>query len=757
MEQLQKNPIISKLLKNYLKQNGVKIMKCLNKNLKKAFTLMEIGMGLLILSILVIVCIPIVTNQIKKTDEYAYYLAFKTVEKMGSQIVAFGDPEGVAVNDANVGANLNVGNKLSLNSKLNDSLFNMFIPRANAKNEMSTLVTFPSYEYDYVRLCLGNTGVFKDYHGNASNTWQSDEIQKVQNEDLCKALIKNNYEMLKRRFLCPSSISGVSATAVITDLRSPTVFGNIPDRKQDLEKYCRYISQNCTNTTYSVVEIRQDKVYYECVIKVKDPDADAAKPLLDAVSDSTPTYALTCDRYGLSGMTNSSNSSVACECLSPRVRAANNLNVCCSAPTAGKVAYYVHSSSSCINCVKGAFNEKQGICCPEHSYYSSALGKCVCAEGYTPDSDSNLQKCNISGSTCPAGSHLVDDKCISNSPIIKAKRFCELVSYYWNASEHSCNTFLEDDGVAYYSSLFSAITANNTPYLSAKAVEGAFRNIEPNVVFANGLMMWILSDKSASIPGLSFNPDGFTPKLNTCKKLSDKNETTCTTSPEYFCKNDEHCFTIEAGDASNKLQDARSCCSSSNFSDLISKYEGKDYLRDSRTYAINGFTVFIDINGKKDNDELGGGGTLWKDVFPFYISSNGNVYPGYPLNAAKVCKDGVGDDEKCTEEQKSVTKDSSSLYQGGNSSYLSTDVFYYDIVDGKRTKITVYPSIPYARAMCLAGQISAYTPYCQNLGSKFRIIGDKSYSRIDQYVYSDDNPCYKHSCFLKLKNKIKYL
>ena len=457
---------------------------------------------------------------------------------------------------------------------------------------------------------------------------------------------------------------------------------------------------------------------------------------------------------------NSSDGSLNCTCDAAHpVKALNNKNVCCATPPSGKYAYYSHKSASCVNCPFGAFDEKADSCCPaDNSHYSSSLGKCVCDEGYTPDSDTNLQACNMSGRTCPLGSHLQDSncvndcKCISNSPIIKAKRFCELVSYYWNVSSHSCNTFLEDDGVGYYSSLYSAITADNKPYLSADAVVGAFRDIEPNITFANGLMMWILSDKSASIPGLSYNPEGITPKINTCKVMDDTSEESCT-APSYYCKNDEKCLTITQGEGNNILKDARNCCSTSNLSDLVFMYEGKDYLRDSRTYAINGFTVFIDINGKKDNDELGGGGTLWKDVFPFYVSSNGKVYPGYPLNAKKKCTDST----ECTEEQSSVTADSASLYQGGNSTYLSTDVFYYDIIDGKRTKITVYPSVPYARAICLAGEISAYTPYCQNLGSKFRVVGDNSYSRIDQFVYSDDNPCYKHSCFVKLKNKIKFL
>ena len=37
-------------------------------------------------------CIPIVKNQLSKSDEYAYYMAFRSVEKLGGQIVALGDP-----------------------------------------------------------------------------------------------------------------------------------------------------------------------------------------------------------------------------------------------------------------------------------------------------------------------------------------------------------------------------------------------------------------------------------------------------------------------------------------------------------------------------------------------------------------------------------------------------------------------------------------------------------------------------------------
>ncbi len=738
-------------------------MNIFNDKIKKAFTLMEIGMGLLVLSILVIVCIPIITNQVKKTDEYSYYLAFKTVEKMGSQIVAFGDPEGVATNDESTGAYNNNIQKQNKFAKFTDKVFKFLNPKAYAVSDTSKLLSFPGYEYDYARVCLGNTKVIKESDEHATNYWTENEITRIQNEEYCRSLKLNNYEKIKKRFMCPNGLTKISSAQLLDKLTTSVDSSN---KMEDLQSFCKYVSDNCTNSTYKVIKIAADnaKITYECYVSVADPDADYVHPNLDQNTGLEPiNNSLTCDsQYGTKGMTNNvSGGSLLCSCDAAHpVKALNNNNVCCATPPEGKYAYYSHKSASCVNCSLGAFNENTETCCVDNSYYNSSLGKCVCKEGYTANTDDvNFTECNMSGNMCPAGSHLEDSnctnncKCISNAPIIKAQRFCELVSYYWNTSSHNCNTFLEDNGVGYYSSLFSAITANNTPYLSASAVEGAFRDIEPNVTFANGLMMWILSDKSASIPGLSYNPEGFTPKINTCKVLVDTPKESCT-EPSYFCQNEEKCLTITQGEGANILKDARNCCSTSNLSDLVFLYEGKDYLRDSRTYAINGFTVFVDINGKKDNDELGGGGTLWKDVFPFYVSSNGNVYPGYPLNASKATK---SDDGEEGAEGTTATKDSSALYQGGNSTYLSTDVFYYDIVDGRRTKINVYPSVPYARALCLAGEISAYTPYCQNLGSKFRIVGDKSYSRIDQFVYSDDNPCYKHSCFVKLKSKIKFL
>ena len=94
---------------------------------------------------------------------------------------------------------------------------------------------------------------------------------------------------------------------------------------------------------------------------------------------------------------------------------------------------------------------------------------------------------------------------------------------------------------------------------------------------------------------------------------------------------------------------------------------------------------------------------------------------------------------------------------------MNSDVYYFDVVtreDGSklRKKQMAYTSIPYSRAQCFALQVSAFTPYCQNLGSKFRLSRKgQTYEKMDQYIYSDENPCWKHRCYVHVKNKIKFL
>ena len=738
-------------------------MKSFFSKKNKAFTLMEIGLSLLIISILIIVCIPVVVHQAKKTDEYAYFMAYKTVEKMGAQIVAFGDPEeSTSQGNENVTGynteNLNIKKYKNYVCSYADKLLKTIYPKAEAAVDTSVILSFPRYEYDYVRLCLGDPNVErndikKEVGDYAGHTYSLAEIQAIQQEEFCQSLRNDlSYDFIKKRFMCPNM---TNVSEVLNILRGTDGENSI---EMDAETYCTQFLParcsgvyDCSNNEYSCykkIQYGQDSGRYNydvCNIKIMDPDMDYERQVPNDTSDSTLSYALDCNNFGFVNM-----SGIPCSCGAGYSKALNNSGVCCTdSIQANQYPYYKDAQTPCVYCNLGAFNELEKSCCPEHSIYSQSLQKCVCDEGYVSSNGDNGVVCNaITNNICAAGTHLKDGVCVINTPVVKAKRFCELVAHNWNISKANCDTFTLDGGITYNSDLYNAITAENTPYLSTIGVEGAFNNIEPNIVFSNGLMMWILGDKSASIPGLSFNPDIYSPKVNACKLNSSLNKNTCTSGTNYFCQNDDKCFSIDSGAVQGeestvsvqRLKDARTCCSSADFSDLISKYEGSDYLRDPRVYAISGFTVFIDINGTKDNDELGGGGTLWKDVFPFFITANGKAYPGYPLNAAKA---------------NSSSKDSSSLYQGGNSSALSADVFYYAVVNGKRRKIVAYPSVPYARALCFSLEVSGYSPYCQNLGSKYRINTSKT--RLDEYIYSDDNPCYRHTCFVKLKNKIKYL
>ena len=66
-------------------------MKYKNNIKKLAFTLSEIVIALAIVCILTIVTLPIINKQLDKTDEYAYYIEFKSFEKMASQIVIMGE------------------------------------------------------------------------------------------------------------------------------------------------------------------------------------------------------------------------------------------------------------------------------------------------------------------------------------------------------------------------------------------------------------------------------------------------------------------------------------------------------------------------------------------------------------------------------------------------------------------------------------------------------------------------------------------
>ena len=308
-------------------------------------------------------------------------------------------------------------------------------------------------------------------------------------------------------------------------------------------------------------------------------------------------------------------------------------------------------------------------------------------------------------------------------------------------SNSSCNTFSGGSNANVYN---AALGADGGNYLSIKSKVGAFKDLTPNIVFANGLRMWILGDKAASMPGLSATPTGAKSTQNMCQKVSltNNNAAACVNAGGYFCKDSNNCFAL-ADKANATVDDARGCCASVDLTDYItaahSAGEPDKYKQASVAYAISGFTVFVDINGDKGN------GTLWDDVYPFYIAANGIVYPGYPLDAAK-----------------SEAATSNSLYLGGNSEkQLPVDVYYYTDSSDTRKKITAFSNVSYARAACSARKVSQYTPYCMNLGEKFTTSGiggaelkGMEYLKNDNKATSK-NPCDTYNCFVTVRRRLR--
>ena len=51
------------------------------------FTLMEMSVAMLIIAILIALCFPTLSNQEEKKNNYSYYLAYRTVENIATQLL----------------------------------------------------------------------------------------------------------------------------------------------------------------------------------------------------------------------------------------------------------------------------------------------------------------------------------------------------------------------------------------------------------------------------------------------------------------------------------------------------------------------------------------------------------------------------------------------------------------------------------------------------------------------------------------------
>ncbi len=790
----------------------------LRHNKRSGFTLMEIMISLAIVAILIATTLPIINKQLEKADEYSYYLAYKTVEKMAGQIAAIGDPTeltdsgSIIIADAEdtslldkISERLNfnkakkfiasIGNKLA---KSEVYIFKSIFPRAFAvtKTFEEDVYSWDSDSYDMIwlayRVCGGaQIPKQKETITNEDGTTEERTIYYTRNDsefNNCKGYTEGAQD------------SAAPANKYITELLypegSPCYSSNVskvveklkntekPDAKSictsiftsscpsskflpDIQREAKYIvdyrssgedvedgtaedNEGSPDDIGSYLQPPMSDVAGECILK-SSYTLEMGTESASITASARPSFSDS-DCSSGKGYYNMKNegkpSTISCVCSSGTIPSENYDNVCCTpCSQEGALPYSTGSSSTCVCCVND-YNKITNTCCPDNSVYVEGEG-CQCIEGY------KMQDGKCVESECTAGSTMVDGVCVVNPPITKASRLCEQIEQYWNIDEDKtyCTAFTEQNGISYNKPVYEALLGQNGNLMSIKSNIGAFGlkddgsdKIKPNIVFSNGLKLWIVSDKTASIPGLSFTTENSTPSRNVCRNLKKSTHISCYNAGGYFCKSEKNCFALDA-ESKAEMGDARNCCGSVDISDIAAASQvtadPDGYLKNTQAYAISGFTVLVDINGDKGN------GTLWDDVYPFFIASNGVVYPAYPLDAPK------------------NTGANTALYLGGNSAkQLAVDVYYYESTDASRERKVAFPGVSFARGVCSARQVSKYTPYCLNLGESFaakgldnRVLTGSNYIKYDDVNASGSeksyNPCDKYKCFVSVRRKLR--
>ncbi len=95
-----------------------------------------------------------------------------------------------------------------------------------------------------------------------------------------------------------------------------------------------------------------------------------------------------------------------------------------------------------------------------------------------------------------------------------------------------------------------------------------------------------------------------------------------------------------------------------------------------------GYIVYVDIDGER------GSSTLWEDVYPFYITLSGQVVPAY--------RSSDGDN-----------------FGGNSDEYLQTSIQYEKInANGRRSITWLDKSVSFKEGACGSGYINSSTPYC---------------------------------------------
>ena len=127
-------------------------------------------------------------------------------------------------------------------------------------------------------------------------------------------------------------------------------------------------------------------------------------------------------------------------------------------------------------------------------------------------------------------------------------------------------------------------------------------------------------------------------------------------------------------------------------------------LADGSTVKANeaGYTVYIDIDGENSASEL------WVDVYPFYITLDGQVIPAYD-------------------------KEHPGINGGDSRNHMQVSI-EDEVIDGGRRKIKwLDKSVSYKEAACQAGYIGANTPYCRDgnpVAYNNECSADNSYCRL---------------------------
>lgn len=806
------------------------------KNKKAGFSLMELAIAVMIVALLIVIIVPIIQNQLAKSDEYAYYMAYRNVEKLGGQIVALGDPE-----DEMYKSQFDDSTKIAGNVKKNTFLVNIksvfsnigtrfaytehfvfknLFPKSFADDETLDS-TIDSDMYDEAvlmfRVCQNGENVKNEENptnadgstryytcselmtheeegtsGTSSATWGNEQHKdsngKVISTDynynfaVVRSLLPANGCFLGSAYEKTTSSGTVQDTDKVNSALA-TLEGYLKQKKS-FASYCSALATYCNGTddnenTYKVkTELRTNEevddedgtttVYSYCdsyVTRPSDSGSSGSTSFLPVTAPKMPNVCKSAPYYGMRNaneVTTDENESesINCVCRTGSVTA-NNEKVCCAsksgynsyAPTtvsaSARTAYNNYAGTTsvaantdtdyCRYCT-GEYNPVNDWCCPEHSVYNGTA--CECANGYEMEKPgTSAERCKKT--KCADGYHTdkITEVCVPNAPIIKGKRLCELIHSNWNIVPDStyCNAFTTENNVSVNKAVLEAAKGNGgSGYLSINSKQGAFAKVRPNIVLANGLRLWILGDKAASIPGLSYNPVGITSTQNMCRELlKSSNEplstrALCDAAGGYFCAGEAHCYTLDSASL-EKMGDARNCCASTDLS-TIDYSAGLE--KDNRAFAVGGFTVFVDINGGAK-----GSSTLWEDIFPFYVGTNGRVYPGYPLDAPKA-KNAVSND----------------VYLAGNSvKNIPVDVYYFETTasGSARKRIVAYSNVSYARGICYAKLVGSHTPYCKNLGLKARGMGT-DVSKVTEMIDSNSNPCTNNNCFISVRNKLRF-